>query len=155
MARPRTPKAVKQLTGTYRKDRDRELDVPTVDALQPPTWLVHGEALREWHRVTQELAEVGLLSAMDQSAIAFYCMAFADWLDAVKILEVEGMITRSKTGVVKQHPAIAIRNEAWRRLMTASQAFGMSPTARTKLGTSTAKDEKRENPFLSVAPRKD
>lgn len=154
MARPRKPDALKKIEGTYRKDRS-QTDAPTPDviaSLNPPSWMVHPDALKEWSRVTREMADVNLLTSMDQTTIAMYCTALADYLDAVDILSVEGSTIKSSTGTKIVHPAVSMRNEAWKRLMSAAKELGMTPVARTNLKVSPVA-EKRDNPFLSVVPK--
>lgn len=55
--------------------------LPAVPAHLPPT------AKAEWRRIGRQLADAGLLTALDTTALALYCEAYARWLEARAILD--------------------------------------------------------------------
>ena len=51
--------------------------------IKRPAWLP-AEAKREWNRVVLELSGLGALSRTDRAPLALYCIAWADFVKAVK-----------------------------------------------------------------------
>lgn len=94
-----------------------------------PTWL-RGAARKEWRRVAKQLAETGRLIELDRTALALYCEAFADYLEAAAIVQEEGMVAIDAEGSPVPHPAVLVRDDAWSRMMEAAQEFGMTPASR-------------------------
>jgi len=58
-----------------------ELGIPEL-----PTML-NGEALLEWHRITVELLQLGLMTKVDRAALAAYCQAWGRWVEAEEHLK--------------------------------------------------------------------
>jgi P27 family predicted phage terminase small subunit len=109
------------------------------------------EAKVEWGRLAHELHELGMLSRIDRAALAAYCQAYADWVEAEQNLQRFGKIIRSpqKTvtkrnkdgtetveqqgGYPMQSPYLAIRNKALELMYKFSVEFGMSPSSRSRV----------------------
>ena len=126
-----TPAPVLKLSGTNRTGEPAAPDLPAC-----PSWL-RPDAAREWRRVIKRLAKIegaGSIRAMDGTMLSAYCEAFADWREAQRILDQDGVIDVTHNGSRIQHPAVGIANNAWRRLVVAGQMFGLSPSARAKAG---------------------
>jgi len=67
------------------------------------------------------------------------CEARADWLSARDEITAAGGETYvTEAGLIKAHPAVAMRNDAARRLQSLLAEFGMTPSSRSKVS---AKDE--------------
>src|SRR5215813_4818923 len=81
---PKKPSALKLLQGTFRADRTSpnepkpEIAIPDVPAH------LSAEAKAEWERLAPELARLGLLSRIDRGALAGYCEAWSDFVDATR-----------------------------------------------------------------------
>jgi P27 family predicted phage terminase small subunit len=86
---PRKPTKLKILQGTYRADRAPANEpMPKPKVPSAPAWMGR-DAKREWRRVVKELAAVGLLSELDRTALAAYCQALQEYLDACRGLDAE------------------------------------------------------------------
>lgn len=138
---------LRAIKGTRRPDRERRAGaiVGTGKAPSVPAWL-KGEARKEFRRVAPQLAAAGLLAELDRTALALYCEALADYLEAAAIVQAEGLVVIGSEGSPVQHPAVRIRTDAWQRTLTAGKAFGMTPAARLRINPATPEKEK-ENPF--------
>ena len=90
-------------------------------------------AKREWRRVAAELHTLGLLTRLDRAALAGYCEAWAQWLDAVAAVQRSGTIVKAPSGYPIQNPHLAIANAAFARLRAMLVEFGMSPAARSRV----------------------
>ncbi|TKJ32975.1 MAG: hypothetical protein CEE38_21750 [Planctomycetes bacterium B3_Pla] len=147
MAKPgpkKTPTPVLRLRGSrlvkHRKDIEIKSQRPRC-----PVWL-STVAKREWRRIVPILGNMGILAEIDREMLALYCEAHADYLEAkalvmgVLVKTAEKTVTKTDGTTVKsggtliQHPALSIRNQAWKRLKDICAEFGMSPSSRTGLG---------------------
>lgn len=97
-----------------------------------PRWLSHAAKL-QWKRLVTPLYECGLLTQVDQLALAMLCEAYATYQDARLLVEQEGMIAISEKGSPYLHPAVGIMNSSRRELLTWAREFGMTPSARTRI----------------------
>lgn len=144
------PTALKIVQGTYRADRAAANEpVPQSGVPSCPTWLAP-DGKREWKRLADELAALGLLSEVDRTALALYCQAFAEYREAARIVKAKGLTTVSDKGNVLQHPAVSIRNDAWRRVMKAAADFGMTPASRSRISVPERDDELKADPWAAL-----
>lgn len=104
------------------------------------------EAKREWKRVVPQLLDMGVLSVIDASALEAYCEAYAEFKQADKLIQTEGLVYTTAGGLKKRHPAVAIRADAQKRMKAFLCEFGMSPSSRTRLVTKDA-DTNQSNPW--------
>ena len=95
-------------------------------------------AARFWPGLADTLAARGVLTEADGLALAMLCEALADWQAARDAIDAAGGETyeaRTESGAVmhRAHPAVAMRNDAWRRVQAAMAEFGLSPASREKV----------------------
>lgn len=111
---------------------------PASDLPQPPGWL-NAYALEEWHRLAEDLYGMGILTGIDQTMLAAYCMAYARWRQAEEDLEVmaqadavtHGALLKTKEGNAIQNPLVGVANVARRDMARLAAEFGLSPSSRT------------------------
>jgi P27 family predicted phage terminase small subunit len=136
------PSAVKEARGNPGKRRlnDRE---PQAPAGMPacPAWLP--KVAREcWADLKPLLEGMRVVTVADQLGLTLLCAAFAEWREAQKVVEDEGLTYEAETesgAVMKRaNPAVAIRDDAWRRVKLALAEFGLTPSARTRVKASEA-----------------
>jgi len=110
-------------------------------------------ASREWDRIAPKLDAVGLLTTIDGSALALYCEAYADWVQAKRDVERRGQtieVSRvSKKGDVYLteivNPSVAIAAQAYAQLCKLLREFGMTPSARTNISVEKKPEKKRDS----------
>lgn len=133
--RPRKPTNIKLVEGNFRKDRAFENEPkPEIEIPQVPPEL-SDEAKVEWGRVSQELAQLGLLSRIDRAALAAYCENWADWLDAMQQVRQYGKVIKSPTGSVFENPYFSIKKRCAELMHKFLTEFGMTPASRTRINT--------------------
>jgi P27 family predicted phage terminase small subunit len=125
--------------GTHRPDRKPSEVQPTKGIPPIPAWASKA-ARKHWHQISPWLNEVGLLTRLDQTALALLCEALGDFLCARDIVDEEAkpegsvrFITTTDKGNVIQHPAVGVMNKAHERLMKLLREFGMTPSSRAGL----------------------
>ena len=98
-----------------------------------PDWLPK-DARAEWERVVPALSKIGLLSEVDQAALASYCLAVANLRSATEALAASGSTTfTTDKGYVGKHPAVTVQREAMQTVLKFAQEFGLTPAARDRL----------------------
>ncbi len=137
------PTALKELEGNPGK-RALNKKEPKPDAVVPecPEHL-HGEARKEWKRITQELHKLKLIAQVDRSTLAICCTAWADYVKACEKLVKEGEVIFSEKGGAYQNPWVAIKKRSMDQVVKFYAEFGMTPSSRSrvKVEESTPEDE--------------
>lgn len=139
------PTHLKLMEGTYRPDRAAKNE-PKPEAARPscPSWL-GTEAKREWKRVVDELAVLGLLTSIDRAALAAYCESYQIWHDARKSLDGAGTLTQqTESGYLAPRPEVGIINTALKNMHKFMAEFGMTPAARTRVSAETPETPKND-----------
>lgn len=58
-------------------------DKKQVKRLRCPAWLMSNEiAYKEWRRIVPELLRSGIITKLDHSIIAMYCVTYSNWIKA-------------------------------------------------------------------------
>lgn len=144
------PTRIKKLAGNpgKRKLNDRE-PVPVGVAACPSH--LDAAARREWKRVAPALAEMGVLSSVDQAALAAYCANYSLWVQAAKRLKKSKALTvQTGNGGSIANPLIRIQAQALDQMRKFMIEFGMTPAARSRIvGANT--DPHEDNPFAALA----
>lgn len=110
----------------------------------PPSHL-NAPAKREWRRKAPELHRIGLLTKIDDGALAAYCYSYGIWVEATKELAkvkrkmaadgkeaYGGFLASTKTSVMV-NPLVTVARDALRDMMRVAVEFGMTPSARTRI----------------------
>jgi P27 family predicted phage terminase small subunit len=116
---------------------------------EPPPHL-DSYALDEWYRVAEGLNTMGVLDAIDMGSFAAYCCAYSRWCHAEEELaklrieggEIATLIIKTKQGNYIQQPLIGISNVAARDMLKYAAEFGLTPSARARLGVDSGKTKK-------------
>lgn len=126
--RPRKPNAAKERDGTYRPDRDRQLDLPSAVPDMPAYLSARGQ--QHWHRLAPMLSHYHLLCAVDGDALAMLCEALAEYQAACDEIENDGLTAMTDKGYSYPTAGVAIRSNAWKKVCQSLRQFGMTPSAR-------------------------
>ncbi|MCC7423781.1 MAG: phage terminase small subunit P27 family [Planctomycetaceae bacterium] len=139
----KTPAAVKKARGTFRKDRDAEVEFapPAGQKAEPPPKPegLHDLASREWDRVTPLMISKGLLTPADWMAWTLGFAAYDTWLVASAQLAEHDLIVFTDKGFPCQNPLVAIAGKAWQSTLKWCREFGMTPSARSGLNIDSGK----------------
>jgi P27 family predicted phage terminase small subunit len=134
--RPRKPKELKVIQGTFRKTREPKARPDFSGKVpNPPMWL-NAAARREWRRVVKEFAKLDMLKGIDFAELAAYCGAFADMAQLSKDIEKEGVVSPTINGGVQRNPKTTLLKEAREFIHKSCQQFGMTPSSRSRVDLS-------------------
>lgn len=113
----------------------KEAKSAPVDALDCPEH-VDDETRALWERLAPALAKVGTLTREDALALEMLCAAYSDYRRAVAMIAEAGEVyeTEGQGGaMLRAHPAVGMRNDAWRRVIAAAAEFGLTPSSRSRV----------------------
>lgn len=145
--RPRKPTKVKQLQGTFRKDRaNPDEPQPELGIPEPEDRLSEG-AREIYFRLAKLLDGMKVLTEADGPALELAAQALDEYHLAKRITDEEG-ITYTETieiiddekdkivtkTIIKAHPAVAIASDAWKRASGLLARFGLDPANRSRVG---------------------
>jgi len=97
---------------------------------------ITGRARTEWERIVTELERLGLAGSTWQASLEAYCTAYALWRTAKDQLLKKDMplLITTKSGYPVQNPLIGIVATAAAQMRAWLIEFGLTPTARTRVG---------------------
>jgi P27 family predicted phage terminase small subunit len=125
------PKALKVFKGT-RFQRPDSVELLPASLPAPPAWLrEHGRAV--WLEVGPHIAAIGLVSSVDTGAFANYCDAWDDYFEAMKLIEVHGVLLPTDKGTMVMNPACRWKVSARQAIRQYQGEFGLTPAARVSL----------------------
>jgi P27 family predicted phage terminase small subunit len=121
------------LSGNMKRRYMVEPSVPK-DAPECPEWLDE-IAKQEWASITGILSDMGLLSRADKTALECYCESYSRYRKAQATVARVGAVILSPT---QKYPMVSpyhtIMRQALKDLSMLLIQFGLTPSARSKLG---------------------
>ena len=103
---------------------------------------LHAYAKEEWASIAPALYGMGVLTDMDQKALAGYCQAVARWRQAEELLsqaatddkdKLGAMVATTDAGNKVQSVLLTVANGAMRDMLRFAAEFGMTPSARARI----------------------
>jgi P27 family predicted phage terminase small subunit len=141
-----TPTTLRVLRGNPgRRPLNAHEAKPAAAGVHPPAWLTNDVAALEWGRIAPILNRLGLLTEIDEQALAAYCQAFARWRDAEAQIDKFGTVVKGKGGFPMISPFFSIADRTARQMRAYLIEFGMTPSARSRVHTHG--DEGPADPF--------
>lgn len=128
------PTALKQLQGNpgKRKLNDRE-PRPAPAGVPPCPDYLDAVAKKEWVRMSHLLEPLGLLTAIDGTALALFCQAYSRWLEADRQIRQFGAVIKTPTGFPILNPYLSVMKGALAQMNKLIVEFGMTPSSRSRL----------------------
>lgn len=132
--RPKKSIAEKRLEGNRSKTPLKDPPNFPKGEVKCPIWLSK-EAKKFWKKIVPILQETdGLIEVSDQTALEGFCETYAQWKEASLVLQEMGMTFSTPKGYIQQRPEVAIVQKSSKTLMDFMNAFGLTPSARARLG---------------------
>ena len=146
--RPRKPTALKLLEGETRPSRVPQNE-PKPRPSRPlrPTFLNAG-AKRVWNALVDELERTGVLTTVDQSALAGFCSAYEEAKRLSRFIDRHGYTVETPAGYIQQRPEVSIRNKAWDRVDKFGAQLGIGAAHRSRIEVK--KQDAEETPFAAI-----
>ena len=137
-----------------------------IPGTKPPSWLRGTRRRRTWAELVELLTSQRLLTTLDQAALGILVDAYGDYLEAGDLIagvacgfcglplrsttpctartRHEGgrryytTLTKEGSLMIRPHPAMAVRSDAWKRVLAVLDRFGMNPAAKTRVAAAPA-----------------
>ena len=97
-------------------------------------------AKAEWGGQANLLEREGRIALIDRGALALYCAAWGELVEASAYVQEHGSVVITDKGNAIQHPMVGVRNKSRDAAVKIGSLFGFSPSAR--VGLATPKKEK-------------
>ena len=129
------PTSLKKLNGNpgHRPLNDREPQPKVEDKLPPAPGFLSRRAKVEWRKLGRRLLDLGLLTQLDETLLAMFCVTWDRWREAIGEIAKSDAVIQGPTGIFKQSPWVGIANEASRQMLQQMNEFGMTPSSRSRL----------------------
>lgn len=153
MPRAKKPTVMKLLHGNRKSTFNVHEPQFSVSGVQCPVWLTP-IAAAEWERIMKEFEHTGLVTNVDQAALATYCQSYARYLQAEAEVERLGIMIQEEitdragkgTGRYrwKRNPATIVSKDERAIMLGAGRLFGMNPSSRSAMAVpENEQDEQR------------
>jgi P27 family predicted phage terminase small subunit len=89
-----------------------------------------------WRELVAVLDSARVLTSADITALVMLCEAWSEYRAADDVVQAEGLTYTAQTAsghIVRPHPCVAIRADAWRRVERMLGKFGLNPSDRTRV----------------------
>ena len=112
--------------------------------LPPPPDHLSDAAKQEWEFMGKQLLKLGLLTSIDKSAFAAYCVVWDRWVEAEKALAKTGPVVKSANGHPMLSPFYTVANQSLSQMRQYLIEFGMTPSSRSR---TTVRNNEQEDPL--------
>ena len=112
---------------------DQEAQPKVKDGFPPAPSYLKKRSKAEWRRMGKRLFDAGLLTELDETALAAYCQAFSQWVEANEQIQEHGATIWTAQGGLARSPWVGIASEAWKEMTRMLGEFGMMPSSRSRV----------------------
>ena len=105
----------------------------------------------EWGRMADKLHRIGLLTEIDGTALAMYCVAYGRWVQALEHVKTEEPVLLSENGGKYQNPWLAVSNKAFDQMAKLLVEFGMTPSSRSRVSVKKDNTATKKGRFFGVS----
>lgn len=135
------PSATKAARNTLRPCRTVANEAQVTGAPRCPAWLPK-DAKKEYRRLCKLLLAAGLIGEIDGNALTRYVTTWLSWRRAVQMIEKTGDVLATKDSEgkpkIKRSPYVDIAATLASQLDKLEQAFGLHPSARSRISVAPA-----------------
>jgi P27 family predicted phage terminase small subunit len=96
----------------------------------------------------EQLHRLGLLTSIDRSAFAAYCVIYARWVEAEEALKKTGPVVKSPSGFPMLSPFYTVANQSLAQMRAYLTEFGMTPSSRSRTSVRTGDNTDPLEDFL-------
>jgi P27 family predicted phage terminase small subunit len=144
------PTSLKLITGNP-GHRPLNRNEPNPKRVIPPCPdFLQDEARATWHKVSKKLFKIGLLTEIDDMALALLCQSWTEYLEASAKLRETGLLVKSPNGQLMLNPYLVIANQAIKKVRAMLVEFGMSPSSRGRISTTAGGQDSESGEWLDL-----
>lgn len=142
------PTAQKKLEGNPGR-RPINTNEPKFDqATRPvaPPRVLSMDGKREWRKMHALLRKAGLLTKVDESALAQYCQAYGTWCEAMRQVNRKGLVCFTPNGSLQVSPWFSIARASSEQCRKFMLEFGLTPSSRSRIVVQNDDDDRPDKP---------
>ena len=130
------PNEIKEIKGTLEKSRliDNPMIVQINNEIPQAPEDLNNEAKKIWQITCDELKRNGILATVDLGLIEAYCAELAMYKEAVRQIKKTSPLVKTPSGYPMVSPWQTIRKQSLKAATDLAQLFGVTPSARTRVG---------------------
>ncbi|HIF9075729.1 TPA: phage terminase small subunit P27 family [Photobacterium damselae] len=103
------------------------------------------ESKKWFNDIVKRAESMGVMTDVDDIGVEMLVDAYAEYLALCEIIENAGFVyvTKGTKGQksIKANPAVVMRADAWKRISSMLQQFGLTPSSRSKINTDKPESE--------------
>ncbi len=138
----RARKTLSEQTGNLTKDIQTRRSIEQGMAktgtdyfLKPPKWLINSVAVKEYRRISGELAKLDLLGNLDTNALGNYCNAFAKYTEITEKLKDAPLIVTNSAGNEVENPLVNLQIKYSKEMRDNGRLCGITIDSRLKFAS--------------------
>ena len=150
--RKATPTETKKRAGNP-GHRPLNVNEPKLDLELPkPPGYLNGRAKYQWRLIGKQLLEAGLMTAIDETALAALCQAKATWMKAIEEVGKRGAVYEVGD-LLKKNPWVVVGADAYKEMVRMLAEFGMTPSSRSKVSAGKPKKADEGEDWFGIQNR--
>ena len=140
---PRKPKELKEIEGTYRKDRDNLNPIAsTVAIISTVPEELNEWGAKLWLQIDSDFSKIGVIKTSDVGSLLALCLEYGTMLEAYDLIAAQGLMVEvpiysAKGDHVRDewqvNPARKVASDAFKNYKSMCIEFGLTPVSRMKL----------------------
>ena len=140
---PRKPKELKEIEGTYRKDRDNLNPIAsTVAIISTVPEELNEWGAKLWLQIDSDFSKIGVIKTSDVGSMLALCLEYGTMLEAYDLIAAQGLMVEvpiysAKGDHVRDewqvNPARKVASDAFKNYKSMCIEFGLTPVSRMKL----------------------
>ena len=91
------------------------------------------EAAAEFHRIAEQLYQLGTVAELDRFALALFASAWQQWTQAQAEIAKTAAVVKGGAGGPIANPWLGVATDAFKKMQVLIPELGLSPTARARL----------------------
>lgn len=133
--RPAIPAKIKELSGTIRKDRIKEvIEYDLLSVVPKPEVWMDDRAKKYFKNTCELLISKKLLNVANVQLVILMSQEFSLYEESTRELKISGKVFVSDKGNYLQSPWVSIRNNAQKNYRDIAAEFGLTPLSAMKVG---------------------
>jgi P27 family predicted phage terminase small subunit len=107
----------------------------------------------DFARMVADIERLGLLSAVDQSALVIHATAYSRWRRAGDEMK-KDLTLEGAHGGLAYHPGVGIQERAERTMLAVEATFGLNPSDRSRLSATEPPKDRLAEHLAKIAKKK-
>jgi P27 family predicted phage terminase small subunit len=109
--------------------------------IPPCPKFLQGGGRKQFKKTARKLARIGLMTELDDMALAMLCQGWQEFLDNTEQVKKSGILVKSPNGFPVLNPYLIAANQAIKKVRSLLAEFGMTQGSRSRIHAAATSDE--------------